>query len=153
MTMMGEYWMYRGDGPPRWVTSRHGSFWYLRKLTGTMGDGTATYLLSSSAMKDKKIKARNPELAQAIADLVIMTVAEKARREQEHYRKNRVWVVSYCDPHDSLHPGVWGVYRTADFAETEAASCEAEGWTNVSISERGLDFPGTQDWWHLGSEV
>jgi hypothetical protein len=109
----------------------------------------ATFRLSSNTTKNKEIKARTPKIAQGVADALINATIATREYDREHYRANRVWVVSYCDPHDSIHPGVWGVYCTPEYAQTEAAACEAAGWINVLISERGLDYPGTKDWWHL----
>ena len=139
-------WMYRGDDPPRWVRSRDSAFWYLRRTSGQLGDGTSRYLLSSFALgKDRTIKARNPQSAQDVADAIITASVEVARRDREHYHANRVWVVTYRDPHDSTYVGVWGVYRTAERAGTEADSCENAERAHVEVSECGLNYPGGTD--------
>lgn len=145
-------WQHQGDDPPRWGTRRGGAWWYLRQVPAPPGETKRHYRLLSVALDDpngKVIKARKPEHAQYVADAIIRATEEALRRDRERYDEARVWVVSYKDPDDSTYPGVWGVYRTADYAETEAAACEHAGYSHVLISERGLDFPGTTDWWHL----
>ena len=143
---MTEHWIYRGDGPPRWITNNWGGFWYLTAVQVLDENGTARYHLGSHALKkDLTVEAPSPETAQAMADTMIRNTLDQDREERARYLENRVWVVTYRDPQDSTYVGVWGVYRTADRAGTEADACENAERTHVEVSEHGLDYLGTQD--------
>lgn len=144
-------WVYRGDRPDRWGTYRDGEWWYLTDVTPVFENEppqSPRYLLRSNAIEDVILGVSDPPSAQSVADEIISDRATRLQREREHADANRVWVVFYTDPYDSLHPGVWGVHSSEEKARVDAQECEAQGFT-PEITPQVLDVPGGKEWWTL----